>query len=113
MRGAYRAHREISVDRIDPADLVYLRNLHDDDAKARPGADKFYGWKCFTAERVRNASAEVNATPNIPVNPWHADVVPFDDEDSLTELCTAVARSPEWLGRDEVPSGLPAYSPEV
>lgn len=110
-RTAYRRHGEVSVDRIDVADLVYLRNLHDDEANARESVDSFHGWQCFTAERARDASAEVKATPKIPINPWHADVIPLDGEDSLTELCTAVAARAKWRGRDEVPSGLPSYSP--
>lgn len=116
-RDAYRRHGEVSVDRMLPsADLIYLRALHDQEAVDRAGVERFYGWKCFTfeeeewEEEAQDASWEVRATPKEPINPWHADVVPFDGGDSLTELCTLVSRA-EWLDRTEIPHGPPGYPP--
>lgn len=91
---------ELSVDRLDPADFVRLRTLHEEEARSRGEDRSFYGWHCFKASIVRRAGSDVRGKRTVK-NPWHAEVVASEEaRDDLTELCEVIATSANWLSKE-------------
>lgn len=95
----------MSVDRLDELnsdELQSLVDLHDEGAQRRGPDRSFYGWHIFNVAVVQKAKGEVKATPDLPKNPWHADVCyPTADEDGFTKFCSEIALACcRWLARD-------------
>jgi len=89
---------EVSIDRLDTADLVALADLHD---KAR-GGGRFKGWGVLTAAQIRSASCEIVEAP-LPENPWHANIVFPEaskaDEDQWKQISVTLAAMARWRSK--------------
>lgn len=71
--------KELSADRLTLAGETGIAGVVADAVNAaanRPQPpNSFSGWAVVTAEKARNAGCEVIASPQLPANPYHADIV--------------------------------------
>ena len=95
---------EISVDRLDHAELAGAVAIANENADAR-GAT-FYGWAVVSAQRAAANGRWVRASPK-PDNPHHADIVLPDlareARDEQIRHAQELARSSSWRERPSAP----------
>ena len=95
--------RQISVDRLDCADLAEKAKEGDELAKGRPNTSReLHGWLVLKARHARQWGREVVSSP-LPGNPGHADIVlpakVATNRDERRQHAQQLASYSKWMRR--------------
>ena len=92
---------EMSVDRLDSADIQCVTRLHIQEGEGRNPPRTFHGWYVFTVGIVLSVGWVVKPEKT-PSNPWHAEVVcnlSVDEADAHLQHCGKIASLARWKDR--------------